>query len=115
MGLMIFKAVGETRPYPAHPFKSQKEWGMLAPRQVRLDQLITTQRMLDLSTLFGEDSTFYGDIFPHVVKWEGRMYLEEGVHRALRTALQHRPVMYARILNLDAEAVDLEENHKWEG
>ena len=98
---MIFKAVGETRPYPEHPFKDRREWATLAPCQVRLDQLTTTQRMLDLATLFGEEATFYDDIFPHVVKWEGRLYLEEGVHRALRSALQHRPVMYARILDLD--------------
>ena len=23
-------------------------------------------------------------LFPHVVQWEGRYYLEDGVHRALR-------------------------------
>ncbi len=101
MDVMIFKAVGESRPYPEHSFTSQREWGTLAPTQVRLDRLITTQRMLDLSTLFGEDSTFYGDLFPHVVHWNGQLYLEDGVHRALRTALQHRPIMYARILDLD--------------
>lgn len=110
---MIFKAVGESRPYPEHSFTSQREWGTLAPTQVRLDRLITTQRMLDLSTLFGEDSTFYGDLFPHVVHWNGQLYLEDGVHRALRTALQHRPIMYTRILDLDersSETDPAEEN-----
>ena len=51
---MIFKAVGESRPYPDHSFTSQREWGTIAPTQVRLDRLITTQRMLDLSTLFAK-------------------------------------------------------------
>lgn len=100
---MIFRAVGESRPYPDHGFAGMAQWGTLAPQQVRLDRLVTTQRHLDLALLLDDDSTFYGDLFPHVVKWEGRLYLEEGVHRALRTALQRREVMYARVLDLDAQ------------
>ena len=67
----------------------------------RLDALITTQKTLDLETLLAEDSTFYGDLFPHVVKWRDDLYLEDGVHRALRNALYRRAVMYARVLDLD--------------
>ncbi|MCP3426745.1 type II toxin-antitoxin system VapB family antitoxin [Rothia sp. AR01] len=98
---MIFKAVGEARPYPEHGCTTPRDWGVIAPQQVRLDHLITTQRMLDLATLLHDDSTFYGDLFPHVVRWNGQLYLEEGVHRALRSALQRRQVMYARVLDLD--------------
>ena len=65
---MIFKAVGEGRPYPDHGLHSFKDWSAIAPRPVRLDQLITTKRMLDLGHLLSEDSTFYGDLFPHVAK-----------------------------------------------
>lgn len=97
---MIFKSVGDSRPYPEHNL-SLKSWGNIAPEQVRLDQLITTQKNLDLETLLAEDSTFYGDLFPHVVRYRGQLYLEDGVHRALRTALQRRVIMYARILDLD--------------
>ena len=97
---MIFKAVGDSRPYPEHGFTMQ-EWGKIAPEQVRLDRLITTQKNLNLATLLDEDSTFYGDLFPHVVQYQGELYLEDGVHRALRTALQRRAIMYARVLNLD--------------
>ncbi len=57
---------------------------------MRLDQLITTKRELALDRLLAEDSTFYGDLFPHVVQWDGGLYLEDGVHRALRAALQQR-------------------------
>lgn len=101
---MIFRAVGDSRPYPDHRYDGPRQWGTIPPQQVRLDRLITTQRTLDLGTLLDEDSTFYGDLFPHVVRWRGRLYLEDGVHRALRTALQHRQVMYARVLDLDATA-----------
>lgn len=98
---MIFKAVGDSRPYPEHHLTMQS-WGKIAPEQVRLDRLITTQKHLNLETLLAEDSTFYGDLFPHVVRYSGEMYLEDGVHRALRTALQRRAVMYARVLDLDS-------------
>jgi Arc/MetJ family transcription regulator len=67
------------------------------PRQIRLDELTTTKRTLDLATLLDEDSTFYGDLFAHVVDWEGDFYLEDGLHRALRAALQQRQVLHARV------------------
>ena len=53
-----------------------------------------------LDRLLAEDSTFYGDLFPHVVQWEGGFYLEDGVHRALRAALQQRTTIHARVLVL---------------
>ena len=67
---------------------------------MRLDQLITTKAGLDLNSLLAEDSTFYGDLFPHVVQWDGGLYLEDGVHRALRAALQQRTSIHARVLVL---------------
>jgi Arc/MetJ family transcription regulator len=68
---------------------------------VRLDQLVTTRRQLDLDALLSEDSTFYGDLFAHVVKWRGDLFLEDGLHRAVRAALQQRTVLHARVLDLD--------------
>ena len=78
-----------------------KEWAEIPPRPVRLDQLITTKRELGLDRLLAEDSTFYGDLFAHVVKWQGDLYLEDGLHRAVRAALQQRQVLHARVLELD--------------
>ncbi len=98
---MIFKAVGDSRPYPDHGLTSPRDWAGVPPRQVRLDELVTTKRTLDLDALLGEDSTFYGDLFAHVVEWQGDLYLEDGLHRALRAALQQRPVLHARVLVLD--------------
>ncbi|MBC6456419.1 type II toxin-antitoxin system VapB family antitoxin [Actinomadura sp. HBU206391] len=99
---MIFKSVGEGRPYPEHRLES-RDWAKIPPRQVRLDQLITTKRELDLHSLLARDSTFYGDLFPHVVQWHGELYLEDGLHRALRAALHQRLVLHARVLDLDAQ------------
>ncbi len=64
---------------------------------------MTTKRTLDLETLLAADSTFYGDLFAHVVEWKGELYLEDGLHRALRAALQQRPVIHARVLSLASE------------
>jgi Arc/MetJ family transcription regulator len=100
---VIFKRVGDGRPYPDHG-TTLKRWADVPPRQVRLDELVTTKRTLDLDTLLDEDSTFYGDLFAHVVAWRGELYLEDGLHRALRTALQQRHFMHARVLELDNAA-----------
>jgi Arc/MetJ family transcription regulator len=75
---------------------------MIPPRQIRLDTLTTTRRELALDTLLADDSTFYGDLFPHAVLWHGELFLEDGLHRALRAALQQRNVIHVRVLDLDA-------------
>jgi Arc/MetJ family transcription regulator len=98
-GAVIFKRVQDGRPYPAHGTTS-RGWSDLPPRQVRLDELVTTKLTLHLDLLLAEDSTFYGDLFAHVVEWRGELYLEDGLHRALRAALQQRPVIHARVLTL---------------
>ena len=97
---MIFAGVGEGRPYPEHGLTASG-WAAIAPRQVRLDELVTTKRQLDLAALLAEDSTFFGDLFAHVVQWRGGLYLEDGLHRALRAALQQRNVLHARVLVLE--------------
>lgn len=102
---MIFKRVGDTKPYPDHG-TTLRDWAELPPRQVRLDDLVTTKRTLDLEALLAEDSTFYGDLFAHVVEWEGELYLEDGLHRALRAALAQRPVIHARVLTVQKPGDD---------
>lgn len=98
---MIFKAVGEGRPYPDHGL-SLREWVDIPPRQVRLDQLVTTKRELALDRLLAEDSTFHGDLFGHVVEYQGTLYLEDGLHRAVRAALAQRTSMHVRVHTIPA-------------
>jgi hypothetical protein len=101
---VIFKAVGDARPYPEQSVAAAR-WSDLPPRQVRLADLITTKRVLDLEVLLAEDSTYFGDLFAHVVLWKGQLYLEDGLHRALRAALAQRPVLHARVLDLDGSGI----------
>ncbi|MGE9807221.1 MULTISPECIES: type II toxin-antitoxin system VapB family antitoxin [unclassified Janibacter] len=98
---MIFKSVGDHRPYPEHGRTTPRHWADVPPRMVRLDELVTTKSTLDLHNLLAEDSTFYGDLFPHVIQWRGVNYLEDGLHRALRAALHQRPTIHARVLVID--------------
>jgi Arc/MetJ family transcription regulator len=79
---MIFKGVRDGKPYPEHGL-SYRDWSRIPPRQIRLDELVTTTTVLALDRLLSEDSTFYGDLFPHAVKWNGT-------------------VLHARLLDLDA-------------
>lgn len=96
---MIFKRVGDEKPYPEHGY-TLKQWLALPPSSVLLSELITTKRILELDTLLEEDSTFYGDLFAHVVLYQGEFYLEDGLHRAVRAALQQRETLHARILEV---------------
>jgi Arc/MetJ family transcription regulator len=95
LGSVIFKAVRDSKPYPDHGL-TQSDWGQLAPTQVRLDELITTKGELDLGHLLSEESTYFGDLFAHVVEWQGDLYLEDGLHRALGAAQPHRHLHHAR-------------------
>ncbi|AUH68561.1 MULTISPECIES: type II toxin-antitoxin system VapB family antitoxin [Gordonia] len=97
---MIFKGVREGRPYVDHGLTA-REWAQIPPRQFRLDQLTTVTTVLALDKLLSEDSTFYGDLFAHVVLFEGNLYLEDGLHRAVRSALRNRTIIHARMLDLD--------------
>lgn len=96
---MIFQAVGDGQPYPPHHLE---DWSHLPPRMIRLDELITTKSTLDLQHLLAADSTFYGDIFCHVVEFRDQLYLEDGLHRALRAALAGRPFVHGRVLVVTA-------------
>jgi Arc/MetJ family transcription regulator len=96
---VIFKAVRDGRPYPEHGY-TLKQWADIPPRQVSLNQLVTIKLEMALDRVLADDSTFYGDLFPHVVQWQGELYLEDGLHRALRAALQQRHQIHARVLVL---------------
>lgn len=93
---MIFKRVSAGRPYPDHGL-SQHDWSDISPTQIHLDELIATKANLDLEKLLDEDSTYFGDLFAHVVQWKGELYLEDGLHRAVRAALQQRQMLHARV------------------
>ena len=97
---MIFKDIRQGRPYPEHGL-STKDWAQIPPQQVNLAELVTTATVVELDRLLSEDPTLPGDLFPHAVRWCGELFLEDGLHRALRAALHQRTALPVRILNLD--------------
>lgn len=102
---MLFHRVGDNRPYPEHGLSS-RDWAAIRPTRVRLSTLTTTKRNLDLEILMADDSTFYGDLFAHVVQYQGELYLEDGLHRALRAALSSSggdALLHARIHVIDPD------------
>jgi len=36
------------------------------------------------------------------VQWKGTLYLEDGLHRAVRAALQQRPILHARVYVIES-------------
>jgi hypothetical protein len=38
------------------------------------------------------------------VSWKGELFLEDGLHRALRAALQQRNMLHARVHSIDKSA-----------
>ena len=104
---MVFKRVADGRPYPAHGLTS-RQWATIRPSRVRLADLVTTRSQLDLSVLLVDDSTYFGDLFAHVVQWRGDLYLEDGLHRALRAALGSHgdPTLHARVHVADDAMAD---------
>ena len=52
-----------------------------------------------------DNSTFYGDLFAHVVSYKGDLYLETGLHRALRAALQEHTAIHAHILKVTEDGI----------
>ena len=98
---MIFKGVRDGKPYPEHGL-TYRDWSKIPPCQTRLDERVTTTTVLAPDRLLSEDSTFYGDLFPHAVKWQGIVYLEDGLQRAVRAALRSRTILHARVFDMDA-------------
>ena len=68
---------------------------------MHLAELITTATVVELDRLLTEDSTSLDDLFPHAVQWGGELFLEDGLHRALRAALQQHTALHVRVLDLD--------------
>lgn len=89
----------DERPYPP-PEMSPRDWATIPPRQVRLSDLITVKAELRLDVLLAEDSTFFGDLFGHVIEWQGDLYLDDGLHRAVQAALHQRSTMHVRVARL---------------
>jgi Arc/MetJ family transcription regulator len=76
------------------------KWLMVPTRLVRIDELIATQPGIYFHGLSAERHVG-GDELPHVIEWDGELYLEDGHHRAVRARLSGMTHMEARVLRAD--------------
>ena len=78
------------------------KWLHIPTRTVTIAHLIATQPGVLLHALRDDAPTpVGGDPIPHVIAWDGHLYLEDGHHRVLRAALQGNTHIEARVLTVD--------------
>ena len=81
---------------------STAKWQHIPTRRVRIADLTATQPGVLLHALTDDAPTpVGGDPVPHVIAWDGRLYLEDGHHRVVRARLNGRTTIEARVLDLD--------------
>jgi hypothetical protein len=77
------------------------QWLTVPASEVTIAELTATQPGLLLQALTGEPNPIGGDPTPHVIQWDGNLYLEDGHHRAARAALAGHTSITARVLVID--------------
>lgn len=77
---------------------STEKWLEVPPSYVLLDRLIATQPGVLFAGL--TESLPQRDPYPHVIRWRGDDYLEDGHHRAVRAMLLGYTTLRARVLNV---------------
>ena len=80
------------------------KWRDVPVQLVRVSDLIVTQKGIEFGHLIADRVPFGADPFPHVVRWRGKWYLEDGHHRAVRWAMKGLPEFLARVLVIEDEA-----------
>lgn len=87
----IFAGFVEPRPYPITGLTTQLWIDTVPVLKVDFSDLWLTQDYVKIDMLFLTDDinhSWSGDQFPHVVLWDGRMFLEDGHNRITRAALR---------------------------
>lgn len=74
-------------------------WKKIPTRPVAIKDLWATQPGLLFAALIAPaEESVSGDPFPHVIEFDGTLYLEDGHHRVARAALQGRTTIEVRYL-----------------
>lgn len=107
VGVSIFRGIisrdGGT-PWPATGMTSAK-WLDVPCRAFYIANLIATQPGVLFAGLTEPPRPpVGGDPYPHVIEWDGRLFLEDGHHRVTRAALAGRRYITARHLLIESEA-----------
>lgn len=88
------------RPWPPTGLTTAA-WAWVEPEVVALVHLTLTQAQVCVKTLLeiaaGVHEPHTGDEYPNVVRWDGRLYVEDGHHRILYAWLSGSRYTMARI------------------
>ena len=99
-----FKAIIDRRPYPPTGMTTARWIDEVPVTNVWLHQLTLTQTGVRIAPLFRyltDEHTWSGDKYPHVVQYDGELYLEDGHHRVIRAQLVFGyDVMKMRVLTM---------------
>jgi len=83
---------------------STAKWLHIEPQTVNIPDLTATQPGVLLHALIEQTVPVGGDRIPHVIAWQGQMYLEDGHHRVMRALLAGQRTITARVLTVDGES-----------
>lgn len=95
----MFAGIDCARGWPPTAMTSAR-WLHVPTQPIPLHELHATQEGIYLHPLITADTPVGGDPHPHVVSWNGRLYLEDGHHRAVRAAIHGQRTLTARVLVL---------------
>lgn len=76
------------------------KWRNVPVQTVFIADLVATQPGVLFHGLIEDREPDGGDPFPHVVKWAGWLYLEDGHHRAVRAALRGEYTIQVRVIEV---------------
>ena len=101
----MFKAIisHEGAPYPLTGLTTQRWIDEVPLETVVISDLIAMQDGVKFAYLNLEPSKYRKDPFPHVVRFNTLLYLEDGHHRVVTHALYGERIVVARVLDLDAK------------
>lgn len=94
--MIPFRGLDLSRPYPSTGLTTARWMAEVPTEMVMFSRLYLTQDKLSIPGLLGYN-TYSVDIYPHVVRWQDTLYLEDGHHRVLRAALRNALGMPMRV------------------
>jgi hypothetical protein len=81
-------------------------WLLVPVVEVVIGDLWATQPGVLFQSLIEPSVSVGGDPLPHVIAWDGRLFLEDGHHRVVRAVINGATTMPARVLTLIARDRD---------
>lgn len=94
---------GATCAWMSQGMTTQRWIDEIPVQVVPIAELVATQPGVLLQALIDPaPESHSGDPLPHVLQFDGRLYLEDGHHRAVRARLRGQRYLYARVLHVTA-------------